>query len=92
MMAKNVDRRLENNMQELLDHPFLRPAPAPAAGLVGVTRSQLKKLLAHVTAVTEGGSRPTNIEALSDELFRQLSNGESVNLAALISRPPPAGE
>ena len=44
--------------QELLAHPFLRPTAAPAAasapaaagqdGLVGLTRAQLKKLLAQV--------------------------------------------
>ena len=42
-------------VQELLCHPFLRPtAPAPAAApadrsLVGLTREQLRRVLAQVT-------------------------------------------
>jgi hypothetical protein len=40
-------------VQELLSHPFLRPTAAPAAPLrldsaVGLTRAQLKKVLAQV--------------------------------------------
>lgn len=38
-------------LQELLDHPFLRPAEGPAGpapGQVGLTRDQLKKLLTQV--------------------------------------------
>ena len=40
-------------LQELLEHPFLRPteAPmAPAPGQVGLNRDQLKKLLAQVNS------------------------------------------
>ena len=36
-------------LQELLNHPFLRPtAPAAQDSLVGVTKDQLKKLLIQV--------------------------------------------
>lgn len=38
-------------LQELLDHPFLRPTEGPAGpapGQVGLTRDQLKKLLTQV--------------------------------------------
>ena len=73
-------------LQELLEHPFLRPSAAPAPGLVGVTRSQLKKLLAQLSAVGTTNTR-ADIDALSDELFRQLSNGEAVDLAALVAKP-----
>ena len=77
-------------LQELLQHPFLRPTAAPAPGLVGVTRSQLRKLLAQLSTVTASGGR-ADIDALSEELFRQLANGEAVDLAALVARPNPAG-
>ena len=78
------------SLQELLHHPFLRPTAAPAPGLVGVTRSQLRKLLAQLSTVTASGGR-ADIDALSEELFRQLANGEAVDLAALVARPNPAG-
>lgn len=91
-LAILLNRAQVYSLQELLDHPFLRPSVAPAAGAVGVTRSQLKKLLAHVTAVTGGGGRSADIDALSDELFRQLSNGEAVDLAALVARPASIGD
>lgn len=38
-------------LQDLLDHPFLRPTEGPAGpapGQVGLTRDQLKKLLTQV--------------------------------------------
>jgi hypothetical protein len=79
------------NVQELLEHPFLRPSAAPAPGLVGVTRSQLKKLLAQLSTVSASNSR-ADIDALSDELFRQLSNGEAVDLAALVAKPGKASQ
>lgn len=74
-----------------MEHPFLRPSAAPVAGLVGLTRGQLKRLLAQLSTVTTEGGR-SDIDALSDELFRQLSNGESVDLAALVAKPPVVGE
>jgi len=69
----------------------LRPSAAPAPGLVGVTRSQLKKLLAQLSTVSTSNSR-ADIDALSDELFRQLSNGEAVDLAALVAKPGKASQ
>lgn len=77
-------------LQELLEHPFLRPTAAPTTGLVGVTRSQLRKLLAQLSAVAPAEDR-TDIDALSEEVFKQLSKGDAVDLAALLSRPKPAG-
>ena len=45
-----VTRGVET-VQELLEHPFLRPTEAPGGpqpGQVGLTRDQLKKLLTQV--------------------------------------------
>ena len=70
-----------NMPQELLAHPFLRPSAAP----VGLTRSQLERLLAQL-------SDRADIGALSDELFRKLSNGESVDLASLFAQAPVSGK
>ena len=42
---------MRNALQDLLDHPFLRPTEGPAGpapGQVGLTRDQLKKLLTQV--------------------------------------------
>lgn len=79
-------------MQELLDHPFLKPTAAAAApGLVGMTRSQLRKLLSQLSSVaaSEGSA---DIDTLSEEVFRQLSKGDAVDLTTLLSKAAkPAG-
>ena len=80
-----------NDVQELMDHSFLRPTTSAVPGLVGVTRTQLKKLLAQLSAVS-GESKEQDIDMLTEELFKQLSQGESVDLQALISKPRSSGE
>ena len=73
-------------VQELLDHPFLRPTAAAAPGLVGLTRTQLGKLLAQVSAATAADST-ADINMLSEEVFRQLSQGKTVDLTQLLAKP-----
>ncbi|KAI7845303.1 hypothetical protein COHA_001145 [Chlorella ohadii] len=70
--------------QELLEHPFLRPTHAPAAAAapkpgssVELSREQLTKLLQQVAAAGVSGSE---VGHLSDQLFKQLSNGLSPDL------------
>lgn len=72
-----------------MEHPFLRPSASPVPGLVGLTRSQLKRLLAQLSSVS-GGDSHQDIELLSEELFKQLSAGESVDLQALVCKPKAA--
>ena len=72
-----------------MDHPFLRPTTSAVPGLVGVTRSQLKKLLAQLSSVSSGDGQQ-DIDLLSEELFKQLSQGESVDLQALICKSKPS--
>lgn len=76
------------NVQELLEHPFLRPtaAPAPPATAarptgtsVELSRDQLTKLLQQVAAAGVSGS---NVGQLSDHLFKQLSSGLSPDLVS----------
>lgn len=74
-----------------MEHPFLRPTASPVPGLVGVTRSQLKKLLAQLSSVS-GGENSQDIDFMSEELFKQLSQGESVDLQALITKSKPPGK
>lgn len=77
--------------QELLDHAFLKPTvPAGAPELVGLTRSQLRKLLAQLSTVaTADGS--ADIDVVSEEVFRQLSKGDAVDLTTLLSKGPKPG-
>ncbi|PRW45719.1 hypothetical protein C2E21_5938 [Chlorella sorokiniana] len=94
-----IQRCLDRNprsritMQELLEHPFLRPthAAAPAAApkpgsSVELSREQLTKLLQQVAAAGVSGS---DVGHLSDQLFKQLSNGLSPDL---VSRKAAAAE
>ena len=84
----SLGRKLSSTLlvQQLMEHPFLRPSASPVPGLVGLTRTQLKKLLAQLSSVS-GSDEQQDIELLSEELFKQLSAGESVDLQALICKP-----
>ncbi|KAL0032168.1 hypothetical protein WJX77_008646 [Trebouxia sp. C0004] len=95
-LADTIKRCLDRSprtriqMQELLDHAFLRPTegPArPAPGQVGLTRDQLKKLL---TQVAEASASGADLDTLSEELFRQLSSRQTVNLGTMF-RPTKPG-
>ncbi|BDA45731.1 probable dual specificity protein kinase Ttk at C-terminar half [Coccomyxa sp. Obi] len=91
VIRRCLDRKASTRitMQELLNHPFLRPTAAPVATtpdcLVGLTVDQLKKVLAQVSAASASGC-PADLDTISEELFRQLSSGQTVNLAAVLSR------
>jgi hypothetical protein len=74
-------------LQELLEHPFLRPTHAAAAAAasaaasrgssVELSRDQLTKLLQQVAAAGVSGGE---VGHLSDQLFRQLASGLSPDL------------
>ncbi|PSC73666.1 hypothetical protein C2E20_3077 [Micractinium conductrix] len=94
-----IQRCLDRNprsritMQELLEHPFLRPthapAPAPAkpsGSSVELSREQLTKLLQQVAAAGMSGG---DVGHLSDTLFKQLASGLSPDL---VSRKAMAAE
>ena len=75
--------------QELLNHQFLRPstrtalAEKPDKGSVGLTKEQLRTLIAHVSAA---GSN-ADVDTLSEKLFAQLAEGNAAGLGALLSHP-----
>ncbi|KAK9833841.1 hypothetical protein WJX74_007511 [Apatococcus lobatus] len=90
VLRRCLDRsaRTRITMQELLQHPFLRPGtrPAPAnapTDSIGISRDQLKKLLTQASQAGAGA----NLDRLSEELFRQLEAGE----ALCIPTPQAAG-
>ena len=74
-------------LQELLEHPFLRPTHAAAAAAasaaasrgssVELSREQLTKLLQQVAAAGVSGGE---VGHLSDQLFKQLASGLSPDL------------
>lgn len=86
--ASSLPLRWLARVQELLEHPFLRPtaAPAPpaaaakpAGALVELSREQLTKLLQQVATAGVSG---TEVGQLSDQLFKQLSSGLSPDLVS----------
>lgn len=104
VIQRCLDRnpRSRISMQELLEHPFLRPCQAPPAppaagtrpGSVELSREQLTKLLQQVAA-TGMPLAGSEVGLLSDQLFKQLSSGLSPDLvsrrlAARASQQPQA--
>ncbi|KAK9842292.1 hypothetical protein WJX81_004955 [Elliptochloris bilobata] len=101
-LADVIRRCLDRNprtritMPELLEHPLLRPVAAPSVGdpdtaLVGLSRAQLRRLLVQLKAASVAGAG-ADLDTVTEELFRQLSAGQTVNLARLLPspQPPPA--
>ncbi|KAK9804601.1 hypothetical protein WJX73_006405 [Symbiochloris irregularis] len=96
------DARRRITMQELLQHAFLRPATVgpverPQKGAAakanspgGLTREQVRYLVAHVSAA---GSN-ADLDSLSEHLFKQLAQGEGAQLGKLMgdSAAPKAAE
>ena len=74
-------------LQELLSHQFLRPSAAPSTadramgGSVGLTKEQLRTLVAHVSAA---GSN-ADLDTLSEKLYEQLAEGNAAGLGALLN-------
>ena len=74
--------------QELLNHPFLRPSQSQStvlpsdksAGAVGLTKEQLRSLVAHVSAAGTNA----DLDSLSEQLFSQLAEGNGTRLGALL--------